>query len=325
MRKKTRFLLLSAMVPFLSSCEGGSSPLSESKILFDTLVTAYSNSGNQTCLDEVFKELTEWDQWLDAYKVPPSGVTSLYTLNHTNEPVTVSEPLAELLSFMKDMQSETEGLFNPLIGHLTALWKEGLEAAAPYVPAQEAIDEAVEELSDTANNYLEIDGTTVTRHGSAILDVGAVGKGWALREVEHVFSDYQETDYLLDAGSSSFLFGTYRQGDGSYTVSFRDAPSKYLKLQNTALGVSSSSEQSATIDGVVYSHIVNPLTGSAAAPSVMAAAIGSDAAVCDVMSTVFFLAGAEKTKALATKMNLGYVSYDGTSFQCGNGAVAYDD
>jgi len=324
MRKKTRFSLLSAVVPFLCSCASGASPLSESKVLFDTLVTGYSNSGNSACLDEVFAELTEWDQWLDAFHVPPAGVASIYTINHTNEPVTVSAPLAELLFFMNSLPSQTEGLFNPLIGNLTALWKEGLAASTPFVPEQTAIDAAVAEIADTEHNFLEINGNTVTRHGSATLDVGAVGKGWVLREVQHVFDDYVEPDYLLDGGSSSFLFGEYGKGDGTYTVTFSDLATKGLKLQKTALGVSSISEQNAVINGVTYSHLVNPLTGSAAAPAVMASAIGIDAGLCDAMSTVFFLAGAEKTKAIATKMGLGYVYYDGTSFVSGNGAPVYD-
>ena len=324
MRKKTRFSLLSALAPFLCSCAGGGSPLSESKVLFDTLVTGYSNSGDQTCLDEVFTELTEWDQWLDAYEAPPAGVTSIYSINHTNEPVTVSAPLAELLYFMNSLPSLTEGLFNPLIGNLTALWKEGLAAATPFVPDQTAIDSAVAEIADTEHNFLEINGTMVTRHGSATLDVGAIGKGWALREIRHVFEDYGEADYLLDGGSSSFLFGQYGKGDGTYSVTFSDIATKGLKLHDTALGVSSISEQKAVINGVTYSHLVNPLTGSAAAPAVMAGAIGIDAGLCDAMSTVFFLAGADKTKTLATQMGLGYVYFDGTNFQSGNGAPVYD-
>jgi FAD:protein FMN transferase len=231
-----------------------------------------------------------------------------------------------LLSFMLDMQGKTEGYFNPLMGNLTALWKAGLQAETPYVPDQSLIDQAVQDIADTKTNYLEIDGTTVTRHGVCTIDVGAVCKGWALKSIEHVFKENNSTDFIVDGGSSSFLFGFNAHSDykdGTTKIEISNENGRYMRLKDTGLGTSGTSEQNATIGGVFYSHIVNPFTGSAIPNAKLSGAVGTDPAICDVLSTTFFLCGAEKTKEFASTFNVGYFFDDGTTFSNGNGLAVY--
>jgi thiamine biosynthesis lipoprotein len=325
MAKRKRLLTFVALAPFLCACAENAAPFQKYENgLFSAYVTIYQNDGNEASANAVMSELESLSVMLDAYSAPTDGSANIYTLNHTNDPVTVSQNMADLLTFMLEMQTKTKGWFNPLSGNLNALWKSALQAETPYVPSQALIDAALSEMKDTEHNYIEINGTTVTRHGTCSIDVGAVGKGWAARTVKHLFADHNSSNYILDVGRSTMIFGTLNSGDGTYTLTFNDCEGKYMKLKDIAVGTSSSSEQQMTVDGVLYTHIVNPFTGSAIPSTTMAGAYGPDAAVCDVMSTTFFAAGLDQTRELASSLGIGYVYYgvDG-AFAFGNGVEVY--
>jgi len=324
---KRPFLALS-MVSFLCSC-GTTPSVAVKKIVpnvFDTAVTIYQNDGNTTCANAVAVEIEGLDNMLDAYHPTNSSYPNIYDINHTNATLTVSQNMADLLTFMLDMQGKTQGYFNPLMGNLTALWKAGLQAETPYVPNLTLVNQAVADIADTSTNYLEINGTSVTRHGVCTIDVGALCKGWALKSIEHVFKDNNSTDFIVDGGTSSFLFGYNKNSsekDGTTKITIDGENGRYMRLKDTGLGTSGTSEQNATIDGVFYSHIVNPFTGSAIPKTKLSGAVGADPAVCDVLSTTFFLCGLEKTKEFAATFNVGYFYDDGTTFSSGNGLEIY--
>ena len=70
--------------------------------------------------------------------------------------------------------------------------------------------------------------------------------------------------YLIDAGRSSILLGE-KEGGEDFVISVSDLNHKRIRLKNSVLSTSGTSEQHVIIDGNTYFHIVNPFTGSALA------------------------------------------------------------
>lgn len=272
----------------------------------------------QENFDYLASYFEEMSDLTDAYNEPQGVKANLYTINHTNEPVVVDDKLAGVLQFALDMEKETKGYFNPLIGNLTNLWKDGIngivngiQTDTPYIPSDQAIAKA---MAETSSSSLTLVGNTVTRQGTGIVDLGALAKGYSLREAEDYLAKSNVTRYIINAGTSSFAFGKTGSGN-DWDVNFRDYPNAHFKCSLTSVGTSAVSEQSAVIDGKTYSHIVNPFTGSAEAKYVMASIKYPDPGLDDILSTVFMLVGEEGAKEYAKKYDgLGYAFYDGSTF-----------
>ncbi len=324
MKKKAVVLLAGLLVPFCSGCASisasSSSYPSGLYYAFDTTVTVSLYDGTNAILDEIGGYLSEFSGLTDAFTVPSSGQTTLYTLNHTNAEITVPAELAGILSYALEMEQETDGYFNPLIGNLAVLWKDGIEAAVPCVPAQSAIAAALQEMKASS---LIVNGDKVRRSGSATIDLGAIAKGYSLRKVLAILETNNVQSYFVNAGSSSMIMGKKPSGDGKWRIGFNVGSGKatpaVLTLASSAMGTSSDTEQGAVIEGKAYTHIVNPFTGSALASYVLASAVNPDPGLDDVMSTCFFLMGETIAKTYAEKMNLGYCFYDGSAFTHSSG------
>jgi FAD:protein FMN transferase len=313
MHKKTRKIFLGLLLPFLCSCGAGQEWAERQSFYFHTDITTKIPADRTEVFSSLEEVMAHFDVLTDNFTPRDDDLVNVYALNHTSDPVEVDPDLAAVLSYSLEMEKETDGYFNPLAGNLTALWKAGIEASTPYVPEASQIAQAVSEIKDTEHNYLSIRGNIVQRVGVCTIDLGAIAKGFALGFAKKTLQNLGVSDYLLNAGNSSIILGQKGNQSDLWNVGLLDVSGAYLKLSNISLGTSAVTEQKAIIDGVTYSHLVNPLTGEAKVTGVMAMAIDEDPALCDILSTVFMVGGLEKAEAYAAKFGASYLFYDGTT------------
>ena len=263
---------------------------------------------------EAVNALKEVDAYTDAYQ--KRDIVGIYDLNHTNEKIEISKDLYRLLAFCQDVQQKAK-YFNPLIGSLSNKWKEAL--ANKQVLSDEVIQE---ELAKINASSLILDNTNsvgkyyAQRVGDALIDLGAIAKGYALDRAEDVLSVYSTTDdYLINAGSSSILLGTNTQKkksveEGNYVIKIKElSKDTYLHCNKSFISTSGISEQKTIIDNDTYSHIVNPLTGSAKplydAVIVINSTIGfMNGSLGDALSTSLMMSSLEEIKEVEEKENI---------------------
>ena len=124
-----------------------------------------------------------------------------------------------------------------------------------------------------------------------------------LNKLNHRTGDTK--DYLFNLGNSSILTGynsrryrVWKQPDyeeGVYIVNVTNVTNeKHLRIFNSFISTSGISEQKAVIDDKTYSHIINPITGSAEVGNydqitVISGDAWSNGALGDVLSTSLML------------------------------------
>ncbi|HEV8254058.1 MAG TPA: FAD:protein FMN transferase, partial [Vicinamibacteria bacterium] len=138
------------------------------------------------------------------------------------------------------------------------------------------------------------DGTVRFRRPGMELNLGAIGKGWALDRVGAGLRRRGVRHALLSAGGSSILALGGR--GGGWVVDLRSPQVRRerllrLRLRDAALGASGAGEQYVDVDGKRYGHVLDPRTGWPAGGLINAAVIASDAAVADALSTAFLVGG----------------------------------
>ena len=175
-------------------------------------MTAYGRD-TEMALTEAANRLTELEQ-LWSVTDPDSDI---YAVNHSDgQPVSVSEETAALLSFTLQMAEETDGALEPTIYPVLTAW--GFTTDENRIPSDAEITEL---LKNVGYERIQLKNTTVQANNHMMLDLGAVGKGYAGDLAAQVLKENGITSALLDLGGNIQAIGA--KPDGSpWRLGLRD-------------------------------------------------------------------------------------------------------
>ncbi|MCM1130590.1 MAG: FAD:protein FMN transferase [Roseburia sp.] len=247
--------------------------------------------------------------------------TNVYDLNLKRE-ADVTKELKEMLEFSIDMFKDTKGYFNPFIGRLSHLWKDALEEG-------KLVEDRMiqDELSIMNETRLEFEGLHAKLIGEGNLDLGGVAKGYATSKAKKYLDSIDCHSYLLNAGSSNIVLGN--KNGKEFTVGLQKATAtgyfETLTIQEKAISTSSIKEQHVEIEGKLYSHLLNPMTGYPAMLYDTLSILGEDSKILDVYTTAGFAMKLEELKAFLEEKNLDFiVSKDNKTMYKSIGMDAYE-
>jgi thiamine biosynthesis lipoprotein len=204
---------------------------------------------------------------------------------HVGAPVPVSDILFETVRFALALAEETNGAFDPTIGHHMAARGFDREHRTGNVAAPLDASDSV------SYRDVEIDpiNRTIALRRALVLDLGAVAKGFAIdmaaRELEPL------ENFAIDAGGDLFLGGCNEHGK-SWTVGIRhprDVQQLLDTLQVSGMAVCTSGDYERATDA--GHHIVDPQTHTSAALTASATVIAPVAMVADGLATAAFVLG----------------------------------
>jgi FAD:protein FMN transferase len=218
------------------------------------------------------------------------------TVAHVNRaaadrPVGVDEDLFDLLQLCRGLHDVTDGAFDITSTPLSRCWgflrREGRLPAANDVSSARDVVGMRHIILDDTRRTVRFDRAGVE------LNLGAIGKGWALDRVARTLRDDGVSRALLSAGRSSIrAIGSPAGGWPIGLSSPRlDRPFAHVALHSGALGTSGAGEQYFEVDGQRYGHVIDPRTGWPAQGALSVSVICTEAAVADALSTAFFVGG----------------------------------
>lgn len=187
--------------------------------------------------------------------------------------------------------AKTRGAFDPTVLPLTALWRSAVRL--DQWPSPEEIAVAKNNTGYGKFKVFPEDRALLAGAGMGI-ELGAIGKGWALDQMAKVVKLGPQISFLLDFGGSSYLARGAPPGQRGWGVEIRDASGRavaVLSLHDEAISVSGSSSAGREIAGRKVSHIINPHSGEPVAGGRLAIARGPSASSAEVLSTVLLIVG----------------------------------
>jgi thiamine biosynthesis lipoprotein len=230
--------------------------------------------------------------------------SELSELNRTAAfmPVEVEPRLFNLLEFATHLYFATNGAFDVTSGRLSQVW--GFTRRRGEIPQPEVLAES---LACVGSRHLEFnrDHHTVRFLQPGLeINLGSIGKGYALDRCAELLEQSSIHDYLLHGGNSSVLARGSHAGRTTpgWCVGVRNPlrPERRLGqliLHDKALGTSGSGTQFFMHEGRRLGHILDPRTGWPAEAVLSVSVIATTAAEADALATAFYVMGPENSRS----------------------------
>jgi thiamine biosynthesis lipoprotein len=217
-----------------------------------------------------------------------------------DQPQRLDDELFCLLSRCVELWQETDGAFDIAVRPLILLWRrcreEGRIPTDDELAAAREIIGSQHILLDEAHSTIAFD-----RHGVG-LDLGAIGKGYAVDRAAGQLMVKEVTHFVLHGGHSSVIASGDHGGQGGWPIGLKNplfTEQRYatLLLKDQALATSGSNIQYFRYQGGRYGHLLDPRTGWPADALLSVSVLSRSAAEADALSTAFYVMGLEKAVA----------------------------
>lgn len=175
--------------------------------------------------------------------------------------IPISPDLAFVLERSQELADETGGAFDVTVGPYVRLWRRARRQGE--VPSRERLEEARASVGHAA---LELDPERRAARLDAPhmrLDLGGIAKGYALDQGMIVLHEHGIDRALVDGGGD-VLAGSAPPGRSGWRVQIvglGGSGAREIELAKAAAATSGDLERYVEVDGVRYSHLIDPATG----------------------------------------------------------------
>ncbi|HEY2988381.1 MAG TPA: FAD:protein FMN transferase [Candidatus Binatia bacterium] len=248
--------------------------------------------------NEVFEEIDRLDSQMSNYK--PRSELSAINRAAAFRSVRVEPRLFQLLVEAIGYSRATGGAFDVTAGPLVKAW--GFFHGRGRVPNDAQIAQILTRVGYHRVNLNPADCTIRFGVEGLELDLGAVGKGYAVDRAADILRTYGVTRALVSAGTSSILALGAPPGAEGWPITLRDPydgakAADVVHIKNYSLSISGNYEKFFTLGGKIYSHILNPGNGRPVGNILAATVLAARATEAEALSTAFYVMGVERSGA----------------------------
>lgn len=252
--------------------------------VFEAVIAGETEKYSRQAAQAVFHELDRLEGMLSRF-IESSDVSRINQLG-SDEPVRVGIETFECLRIAAEIHRETDGAFDVTLGGLTDYWK------AQAKDADELSQEVNSRRVGTGMDTLELDAENLCvrlKTPGPVVDLGGIGKGYALDRGAEILRDWSVESALLHGGGSSVLaLGAPEKREG-WLVRVGEGlgeSAREMLLRDRALASSGMR--------VKGQHIIDPRTGRPAQGAIRTWVSHPSAAVADTLSTAFMAMSREE-------------------------------
>lgn len=246
--------------------------------------------------EEALEEVERLEDQLSLFR--PTSTVAHLNARAAREPVRVEPALFRLLEQAQRLCQETSGAFDITIGPLMECW--GFRGERGTVPSAKALKAA---CAVVGMHLVELDPDRFTvrfQRPGVRLDLGALGKGYAIERAAQLLREAGITSALLHGGTSTVCALGHPPDAHAWNVAV-EHPGKrpgdpplllaVVPLVDESLSVSAVWGKSFQSDGQSYGHVIDPRTGRPASHATLAAVVLPSATETDAFSTALLTAG----------------------------------
>lgn len=258
-------------------------------------IVVYADGGEraQTAADAAFARARYLDSLMSDWR-NDSGLSRLSRFAGADTCVPLSRDLLEVLEKAQQVAEASGGAFDATVGPLTRLWRWAMRRGE--MPPESELADA---LSSVGYRKLALDserGCARLLVAGMKLDLGGIAKGYAADEMLEVLADLGLPSALIDAGGD-IAAGDSPPGSDGWRVETQwldddrsPGPHEVL-VSHGAVAASGDRYRFLEVDGVRYSHILDPVTGLGITTRRHVTVVAPSAADADALASAISVIG----------------------------------
>lgn len=260
---------------------------------FDVSIVAENEAFAENYIQQVFEKVIRIDLLISDWK--PNSQISEVNKNAGIKPVKVDKEVFDLTKRALQFSEITSGAFDITVSSMDKIWS--FDGLMDELPTKEAIQKSIENVGYKNVILNESESTIFLSKKGMKIGFGATGKGYAADKGRELMLKLGIKGGIVNASGDLASWG--RQPDRkSWLIGLRDpfkngAILRTFPVRNAAMCTSGDYQKFALIDGVRYSHIINPKTGIPASGLTSVTVLGPEAETANAFSTSIMVLGTE--------------------------------
>ncbi len=207
-------------------------------------------------------------------------------------PIRVSDDLFRILVQADEIATLSNGAFDPSVGPIVHLWREARRTGER--PSKATTAEAMCRVGWSKVSLDARHRTVQLAVPNMQLDLGGIGKGFAVDEAIAVLVEAGVTRCLVDLGGD-IAASDPPPGKSAWTVAVTSDPRRTdltrIPLGRMGIATSADTEQFVQIGPERFSHIIDPRTGLPLTSRIAVTVIARNAATADALASAISVLG----------------------------------
>lgn len=241
---------------------------------------------------DAFARIAALDAQMSDYR-PDSAVSAVAA--GAPGPVAVPSELFDVVTRALAIAKATGGAFDPTVAPLVAVWRDARKTGR--LPDAAAIERARALVGWEQVKLDSIRRAIQLPHAGMKLDLGGIAKGYIVGAALDAISAAGFPSAMVEAGGD-IVVGDAPPGRAGWQIELPDAarlPAAFVArasaLSNVALSTSGQSAQFVELDGIRYSHVIDPRAARPLTSPLSAHVIAADPALSDALATAATVMG----------------------------------
>jgi thiamine biosynthesis lipoprotein len=271
---------------------------------FEFSVAGMHEDQAEDCIDEAILEVKRIEKLLTTFD--QSSQTNQINAKAGIEPVPVDQEVFDLIERSLRISALTQGAFDITYGSLDkSLWN--FDKNMTQLPDSDQARKMVR-LINYRNVILDSKAQTVfLREKGMRIGFGGIGKGYAADRAKAVMTALGVQHGIVNAAGDLTVWGNQPTGE-PWTIGIadpdkREFPFGSVTLTNTSVATSGNYEKFVMIDGIKYSHTIDPKTGYPVHGIKSTTIICPSAELADAMATPVMVMGIKAGLGLINQVN----------------------
>ncbi len=271
------------------------------------------HAGVEAVLEAVNASMSTWrdDSEITAFNAAPAG-----------EWFALSSDFAEVFEMARAVSEASYGAYDVTVAPLVNLWGFGAAGMGDEVPADEAIAEARAKVGQQRLDFNR-EQPALRKPAGMTVDFSSIAKGYGVDRVARWLEEQGIGRYLVEIGGEIRVSGLNPRNEPWRIAVERPQPGERaaqaaVTLHNAAVATSGDYRNFFEVDGVRYSHSIDPRTGAPVRHDLVSVTvIHESATMADAWATALTVLGSERAMetALNEELAVYFISRHGDEFR----------
>ena len=247
--------------------------------------------------EKIDKRLEEINRSMSTYQ-KDSEISRFNRFKKVGQNFKISNDFFQVMRAGQKVHQLSDGAWDGTVNPLVDLWGFGRGGRQDKVPPKSEIAALMPDIGFTNIDVVD-PGFLVKKRAAVTVDLSSIAKGYGVDEVAVLLRHRGYKDYLVEIGGEIFAAGL-RQDNTRWRIGINrpradaafDEVYKVVELHSQAFATSGDYRNFFEVDGVRYSHVIDPRSGYPVSNGVVGVSIIADTCTfADGLATAIMVMG----------------------------------